>query len=261
MSGDRFYEDERVAARYDEEYNGLDGDIEFYASLARESAAQGLPVLELACGTGRVSIPIAREGIRVAGLDQSEAMLALARHKSEGIENVRWVQADMADFQIDERFGLVFIPYRSFLHLTTVAEQKSCLRCIHDHLVEGGRLALNFWNPDLIRMGLGLAEGGASPKLMGEGEGSSTSRIRWSIASYRRSEQQLDDLRLDEELSDGGAVVSRVYRRVKLRYVFRYEMEHLLALSGFEVEALYGWFDRRPFEDGSAEMVWVARRR
>ena len=257
---DRFYEDERVAARYDAEYNGLEGDIEFYAGLAREAAAQGLPVLELACGTGRVSIPIAREGVNVVGLDQSEAMLTLARRKSEGIENVRWLQSDMTAFELDERFGLVFIPYRSFLHLSTVAEQKACLRCIHDHLVDGGRLALNFWNPDLVMMGLNLAQGSPSAKLMPEGAGSSPGRIRWSAASYRHGEQQLDELRVDEELSDAGAVLSRVYRRLKLRYVFRYEMEHLLALSGFEIEALYGWFDGRPFDDSSAEMVWVARK-
>jgi hypothetical protein len=65
---------------------------------------------------------------------------------------------------------------------------------------------------------------------------------------------------MDEERDDTGAVVSRVYRRVKLRYVFRYEMEHLLALTGFEVEALYGGFDRCPFGDASSEMVWLARK-
>jgi SAM-dependent methyltransferase len=261
VSGDRFYDDERVAARYDEEYNGLDGDIEFYSGLAREAAAKGQPVLELACGTGRVSIPIAREGIRVVGLDRSDAMLDLARRKSQGLENVSWLQGDMANFHVEERFGLVFIPYRSFLHLATVAEQKACLRCIHDHLVPGGRLALNFWNPDLVRMGLRMAEGAAASTLMAEGEGSSSGRIRWSVASYGRAEQQLDELRIDEEVSEAGAVLSRVYRRMKLRYVFRYEMEHLLALSGFEVEALYGWFDGRSFDDQSSEMVWVARKR
>jgi hypothetical protein len=62
------------------------------------------------------------------------------------------------------------------------------------------------------------------------------------------------------ELSDAGAVIQRVERNLRVRWVWRYEMEHLLALSGFEVEALYGWFDGTPFTDESDEMVWVARR-
>src|SRR3989304_2932923 len=167
-------------------------DIPFYVGLAKEAAAAGHAVLELACGTGRVTIAIAEAGLPIVGLDASPAMLGRARHKTEGRDNPRWVDGDMRDFRLDERFGLVIIPFRSFLHLLTVADQKACLAHIREHLAEGGRLALNVFNPDLA-------------------------------------------------------------------VIFRYEMEHLLALSGFEVESLYGWFDRRPFTDESTEMVWLAR--
>jgi hypothetical protein len=84
---------------------------------------------------------------------------------------------------------------------------------------------------------------------------------RWEKSTYQTAVQLVDWTRREQELSDKGAIISRVEKTLRLRYVFRYEMEHLLALSGFEVEGLFGWFDRRPFDDESSEMVWVARKR
>src|SRR5688572_4447993 len=147
-----YYDDARNARSYDGEQAGRDittEDIPFYLELARECYEHGLPVLELGAGTGRVTLPIGREGIPIVGLDNAAPMLEVARQKSAGLDNVRWVQADMADFELDQSFGLVIIPFRSFLLLTAVAQQLSCLRAIHRQLVDGGRLALNIFNPDL----------------------------------------------------------------------------------------------------------------
>ena len=238
------------------------GDIDFYLELAREADAGGLPVLELACGTGRVAIPIAREGVCVVGLDRSPAMLGRAREKSAGMGTVRWVEGDMRDFALPERFGLALIPFRSFQHLLTVADQLSCLHCIHRHLAPGGRLALHLFNPDLVRIAgwLTVRRGGA--QAVGEGYTHPTGRRakRWEMPSYRTAEQRLDVTFLDEQLDEDGAVFSRIYRDLKLRYTFRYEMEHLFARTRFEIEALYGDFFGAAFDDTSVEMVWVVRR-
>jgi len=256
---DTYYLDPRVAAGYDAEHEGREitrDDVPFYVGLAKGAAVQGQSVLELACGTGRVTLPIAAAGARVTGIDNSPAMLEVARSKSSG-DNPRWVEADMTSFDLEERFGLALIPFRSFLHLLTTEDQKACLRRVHEHLVPGGRLALNFFNPDLVMMAGWLGARGRTRRLVekqGEVE-------RWERARYSPSGQTLDYEEMDERLSDADAVISRVYRNMRLRYVYRYEMEHLLALCGFEVEALYGWFDRRPFTDESREMVWLARRR
>jgi len=253
-----FYLDPGTAEKYDRTFPGLEGDVDFYRTLALEVATAGQEVLELACGTGRVTIPIALAGVKVTGLDSSAAMLALARKKSEGIENIAWVEGNMAAFDLRRTFGLVIIPYRSFLHLETVEDQKSCLAAIRRHLVPGGRLALNFWNPDIRMMGLRLAGAGGLRPLVPAAE-DDRSRF-WSLAEYRTASQTIDEVRLREELDSQGLVVSRVYRNMRLRYVFRYEMEHLLALSGFEVEALQGGFKGEPFTDASTEMVWLARK-
>jgi SAM-dependent methyltransferase len=219
-----YYLDPRVAAAYDADM-GRDADtmddVPFYVDLAREAAASGLPVLELGCGTGRVTIPIARAGVEVVGLDSSPAMLGIARRKAAAVgADVTWVEGDMRDFALDQRFGLVIIPFRSFLHLLTDADQEACLACVRRHLIPGGRFALNFFVPRFA--GRTARQEGSSVK-------------------------------------PPAPFISRIYDSMRLRYVLRDEMEATLQRAGFEVEALYGWFDKRPFTDESSEMVWLAR--
>ena len=230
MTQDAYYSDPRVAARYDRVTRALPvvtDDIAFYVDLARDAALQGLSVLELGCGTGRVTIPVAQTGARTTGLDNAAPMLEIARRKAaEAHVDITWVEGDMASFSFDERFGLVISPFRSFTLLLTEEVQKTCLACIREHLVEDGRLALNFFNPD--------------PSLI--------------AATHGASDEDGDDEHVY------GPLISRTERNLRLRYVFRDEMERLLTDAGFVVEALYGWFDGRPFDDDSDEMVWVARK-
>jgi SAM-dependent methyltransferase len=211
---DPYYMDPRAAARYERDMGRLPDSIEdipFYTQLARQAGERGESVLELGCGTGRVTIPMAQTSADVTGLDSAPAMLQIARAKADPEKiNVRFVEGDMADFDLDRIFGLVTIPFRSFLHLVLDEEQLGCLACVNRHLAPGGLLALNFYVP-------------------ATGQGS-------------------------------GARVSKVYRAMRLRDVSRPEMERLLAATGFAVEALYGWFDGRPFTSESTEMVWLARR-
>jgi SAM-dependent methyltransferase len=247
---------------YDAGTEGLAGDVAFYLSLAQEAHEAGHPVLELACGTGRVAIPIARDGVQVVGLDRSAEMLARAREKSKDLTNARWIKGDMRSFELPERFGLVFIPFRSLLHLLTIEDQLSCLRCIYEHLVPGGRLALNIFNPDIVMMGQWLSVKRGGLQRSGGYRDPRTGRAvnAWETRAYRPAGQEVETTFLEEKLDDEGAVISRIYRDLRLRYIFRFEMEHLLARAAFEVEALYGDFFGGAFEDSSSEMVWVARR-
>ncbi len=259
---DEYYLDPRVAERYDAEV-GEDflGDRDFYLGLAKEAAQAGRKVLELAVGTGRVAIYLARAGVEVVGLDRSPAMLAVARGKATELTNLRLVEGDMASFDLGEEFGLIYIPARSFLLLMTVEDQRSCLASAHKHLAPGGRLALNFFNPDIVLMAAWMGPGrkGIQPDREAP-TGDGGRKVEWETRKYLTSTQQIDETRIEERLSGEGAVISRVYRKMGLRYVFRYEMQHLLELSGFEVEALYGGFAGEPFTDTSSEIVWVARK-
>jgi SAM-dependent methyltransferase len=138
------YRDYLRPLRYDQTSTGIPGDVEFYLGLARKAAG---PVLELGCGTGRVTIEIARAGIPIVGLDCEPNMIAAARRKSEGLANPFWVLGDMSDFALTRTFELVLIPYRSFQHLATDAKQRRALGCIRRHLRPGGRLAFDLTNP------------------------------------------------------------------------------------------------------------------
>jgi SAM-dependent methyltransferase len=257
-----YYFDPRVAEAYDEDIETagavVQDDIPFYVDLAREAGAAGHRVLELGCGTGRVTIPIAKAGIDITGLDNSPAMLAVAKRKATavGLGNVSWCVGDMASFKLEGSFGLVIFPFRSFLLLLTVEQQKSCLACVRDHLVDSGRLALNIFNPSIPA----IADWLGSKRGMWQRRQDEQRRELWFSRDYQPTAQQLDEVRAEVRLDDAGAIISRVERNLRLRWVYRYEMEHLLALSGFEVEALYGWFDRQEFSDESHDMVWVARK-
>lgn len=258
-----YYLDPRVAEAYDHDHairtedSLLTDDVPFYVGLAEEAAAAGQTVLELACGTGRVTIPIAQAGVTVTGLDSSPAMLDVARRKAASLgAEVDWIEAEMTSFDLGRRFGLVTIPFRSFLLLLTVEEQKACLERIREHLLPGGRLALNIFNPRIPHIAESLRE----RRGMWQRTDMEKGRELWASREYRPNSQRLDETRADLLLDDAGAVISRVERNLRLRWVYRYEMQHLLGLCGFEVEAVYGWFDGRPFDEDSGEMVWLAKR-
>ena len=134
---------------YDSVYAYVTEDIPFYLDEARSA---GGSVLEFGCGTGRVAIPIAQEGIEIVGLDSSPAMLDLARRKAEkapGARGLRLVEADMRDCSLDEVFDLVIIPFRGFLSLLSVEDQVRTLANVRTHLAPGGKLAFNVFVPDL----------------------------------------------------------------------------------------------------------------
>ncbi len=249
---------------YDAMHGGLTADIPFYVEEAQRA---GSPVLELACGTGRVLIPIAQAGVRIWGLDMTPAMLSRAEDKISALppevqERIALRPGDMRDFDLEERFGLVIIPARSFLHLLTVEDQIKALENIRRHLHPGGRLILNFFQPSIPTIAAHMVPTGSALKYFREWTDPQVGQrvVCWDTRAYNAATQIIDETRILDVVDSDGQVIDRQYRSLKLRWIYRYEFEHLLARTGFEVEALYGDFVRAPFDEGSAEMVWIARR-
>ena len=244
---------------YDSVYSYVREDIPFYVEEARRAA--GL-VLELGCGTGRVAIPIAEAGVDVVGVDSSPAMLEVARRKAAAsgeASRLTLVQADMRDFAFadDCRFGLVIVPFRGFLSLLSVEDQIATLENVRRHLEPGGELAFNIFVPDLNML---VQEGDAAYHLRDVTDPATGARlVLWHQSAYDNYNQIIDTRMIVDELDQTGVVTRRLYRHFQLRYVHRWEMHHLLEVCGFEVEDLFGDFDRSPFDDTSGEMVWVAR--
>ena len=242
---------------YDRIYSYVRDDIPFYVASARESDG---PVLELGCGTGRVTVPVAEAGVDVVGLDFSGAMLDVARTKSQrlssGSGNLTLVQADMRDFSLDTSFGLVIIPFRGFLSLLTVEDQTRTLLNVKRHLAPGGRLIFNIFVPDLDM----LVQDGDVPYHYRDVTDPDTGArlVLWHQSRYDNHAQIMNARVIAEELDEEGTMVRRFYRDFQLRYVHRWEMQHLLRVCGFEVLDLHGDFLRSPFDETSTEMVWVA---
>jgi SAM-dependent methyltransferase len=252
------------AATYDVKYGEFTEDLPFYVEEARRAEP---PVLELACGTGRVLIPVAQAGVRVVGLDTSPAMVQACRHKvvelpEEVQARITLVEADMRDFAFDERFGLVYCPFRAFLHLMTTEDQIAALRNIHAHLRGGGRFVLNFFNPDPAYIAEAAGRGRGLAKIINEfvHPESGNRVIECSTLGHDPVEQRIEIYFIHDEVDASGQLLHRTYKPMRLRWIYRYEFEHLLARCGFELEALFGGFDRRPFTDVHQELVWVARR-
>jgi SAM-dependent methyltransferase len=251
------------AVKYYDIYNAFQNmDLAFWQEEVRQ--AQGR-VLELACGTGRVLLPLARAGFAVTGLDLSEPMLEVARRKlaeeADGVrDRVRLVHGDMRDYSLDERFDLIFCAFNSFLLLGDDASQQAMLRRSHQHLSEGGRLILSIFNPGIAIIASYLGENSGKIRYLKSFTDPETGETiaMWDRRSYDPAEQIVDVAFIFERLDEQGRTVERHTNQFRMRYRFRYEMEYLLNLCGYEVEALYGDYGRGPVHADSL-LIFVAK--
>lgn len=256
---------ERLYARlYDGRGVGWAGELDLYRRLALAEGCvgpDGRPVLEIACGTGRVALDLAARGSRVTGLDLSADMIDAARSKTVG-DGPRWCVADMRDFELEERFGLALIPGHSFQFMLTADDQVAALRRTRDHLLPGGLLCVHLDHPEIDWLGA-LPAAPGEPKrgkpLVDPASGQ-TYRLAYSW-TYERATQTATAHLAWERLGSTGDALDRIEMPpMPLHVVGRVEMEHALRRAGFEVEALYGDFDGGAFLDSSSEMIWLARR-
>ena len=223
---------EGFADRYDEWSAEMTEDVPFYVELARETDGA---LVELAVGSGRVAIPVAEAtGRAVVGIDTSPAMLAQARERAEAAAvELELRQGDMRELELDQPAGLVYCPFRGLLHLPTWADRRRVFERVAASLRPGGRFA---WNAFAFDHAI-------AARLDGEHQDTPVPHsLRYAVG----------DNRIDITLEGGG--ISSLWWATKNEWL------GLIDVSGLEVEALYGSFDRRPFDDESREYVWVTRR-
>ena len=236
---------------YDDVYSYVREDIPFYVEEAGISSG---PVLELGCGTGRVTIPVADSGVQITGLDFSSKMIEVARRKASSSEKIELLQGDMRDFSLGKKFSLVIIPFRGFLSLLTVEDQHRTLDCVKNHLLPGGRLIFNVFVPDINSM-LQAPDTAYHFRDVLEPTSGNT-LVVWNQTNYHEYHQIMDIRTIIEKIDSSGKVVDKAYKDYQLRYAFRWEIYHLLKSSGFDCIDLYGGFDKNIFDETSGEMVW-----
>ena len=237
-------------------------DIKFFVEYAKELGGE---VLELGCGTGRVLIPTAEAGIKITGFDLSDFMLNKCREKVEilstAVKNrITLTQGNMSNFNLGRKFKLITTPFRPFQHLTTVEEQISCLKCVKEHLEPEGRFILDVFNPSLPYLTdesrLKEFDVGEEPTILPDGtQISRTARIR--KFDYFN---QVNDSELIYYITHPDGTTERQVHRFYMRYLFRFEAEHLLARCNFEIEHLYGNYDKTPVgEIYPGELIFVCK--
>lgn len=262
MATAEFDEYGHVAEYYDHvtPYEGRP-DVPFYLEEAR---ASGGPVLELGCGTGRVLLPIARAGMEIVGLDASSGMLAvcrqhLAQEPAEVRDRVTLHTSDMRSFDLGERFPLITTPFRPFQHLVEVDDQLACLARVRQHLTDGGRFILDVFNPSLEGLLADRSKEATDEPEFTLGDGRRVRRT-YRVPS-RDGAAQVLEVELIYYVTHPDGRQERLVHAFRMRYFFRYEVEHLLARSGLQVEAVYSDYERSPFgAKYPGEIIAVARK-
>jgi SAM-dependent methyltransferase len=219
------------ASVYDQWSSDMTEDVPFYVELAREVDG---PSSSSPLAAGRVAIPVALEtGRRVIGIDLSPAMLAQARVRAEQTgADLELREQDMRDLSLDEPAALVYCPYRALLHLPTWRDKRRVFERVAASLRPGGRFA---WNAFCFDHRVAARLDGTQQDQSG-------------------IEHELRFVPADNRLDITAALPGGPHT-ISLWWTTRSEWEALIDVAGLEVEALYGWFDRRPFDDRAAVRV------
>jgi len=216
----------------------------------------GGPILELGVGTGRVAIPLAKDGHEVVGIDRSPAMLARAasRAKEQRLK-LTLVEADMRTFSLERSFALVTIPANTFLMLEP-EDRWSCLARCREHLTAHGRVAIDVFQPD--------------PSFIAGLDGAVKEEWRRSDPEIGRTVTKFSSTRgnvdgvtfhwwFDEEQADGS--IKRILRETSLHYLYRREAELLFPAAGLDIDSLHGSYDGAAPTATSPKLLFVLRRK
>lgn len=241
---------------YDADYGAFVDDLAFYGELARRT---GGPILELMCGSGRVLRPLAQAGYQVVGVDVSPALLELARQALADaglLRRATLVEADVRAELSTGPFALALCAVNSFTHLETAEDQLAALQRVHAVLAPGGLLVLDLANPDpreLLRHDDELVLDKTFQLVDG------TSVQKFVAQSVDMAEQQNHVTFLYDEIGSDG-LVRRATLPFTTRWLYRFELEHLLARAGFVLEAVYGSYDLDDYDADSPLLLVVAQR-
>ena len=220
------------------------GYVEFWLNQARIS---GGPILELGCGTGKLSIPLAEAGFSVTGLDNSPALLEFAASKNE---NVRWMQGDMRSFELDERFALIMLPSNNLGHLHTLEDFEGCIGSVKRHLRPGGVFVIDVFVPNLSLL-LRCAEGEYVLDEYDSPEGQG--RVCVTARSRYESTTQIVRTKTTRKVAGQPDRVGSL----DLKMYYPKELEALVRCNGLHIAARYGGHAGEAFDEASRFQILV----
>jgi|SRR5579862_1504948 len=252
-----------IAKHYDDAYAAKQDlvDLPFYLDLATQSRG---PILEIACGTGRVTIPIARKGIEICGVDNSLAMLNvlnenLTREPEPVRHRVTVHQGDMRTVRLNRKFPLVMIPFRPMQHMFTVEDQVAALKTAAAHLTDDGILAFDVFYPKL--------------DLIWTRIGEEVQEMEWTVDSdptrivrrfFRKDSidkiNQIFNFTFIFRTYQSGDLVLEETEAFRLCYYTYPHLRALFLLAGLEPVAEYGSFSKTPLDNTAEQMIFLLRK-
>lgn len=214
-------------------------------------------VLEMGCGSGRLLAPMLEAGAWVTGIDPEPAMLRLAADRlADYGERLRLVPGDMRSARLSERFDLVVVGLNTFMHLLSTRDQITALERMHAALRPGGQLLLDLANPHVV---LRDVPSGMQQHRFTRATGDPARLVTlWSVTYPAPAEQLVQTLLYFDEVPPDRPLLQRTLFEVVLRLVYRYELELLLARTGFALRQLFGDYESSPYDDDSERMIVVA---
>jgi SAM-dependent methyltransferase len=227
------------------------GDLPFYR---RQLERFGAPLLELGCGTGRITLPLAAEGVAVCGIDNAAALLEHARAKADAADiSLELRQADMRDFDLGRRFRLVLLPYNAINHLIELDDLCAMLRCAERHLEAEGRLVIDTFQPDPSFL---ANDGGGELPIAEYDDPHHGEHVVMTETNAYDAATQVNWITWHYQVNGEPNARSD---RWAMRMFFPRELDALLALNGWVVEAKYGDYTESPFGSRSPKQLTVCR--
>jgi SAM-dependent methyltransferase len=251
------HEYDLIAPFYDIEHHRFSEDLDMYSNYAELSGGK---ILELACGSGRILLPLAREGYKLTGVDSSENMLAIAQQRlqEEHLTNhCQVVKQDMRTLHLEQKYRLAIIALGSFGHITTRLDQRSTLQAIRAHLTTGATLIIDSSHADARYM----YELSGHVLHQGTWAMPDSSYASHFVSPAASSEQHLLELTHFYERHRQGGPVERTVITTQLYLFDRTELELLLEQAGFVIKSVHGNYDLGPFTLASPRMIFVAEAR
>lgn len=242
----------RDGRHYDQLVAVLDlGDTPFYVEEAKR--ARG-PVLELACGTGRLTIPIAQSGVEIVGLDQSASMLKHAGSKADAAgAAIRWVEADCRQFELGRKFPLIFMAFNSMQHLHDHASLSLLFENVRRHLAPGGRFVFDVFNPSIAILNRDPKQRTVE-RTYEDPDGRGTITLE-QTAVYD------DAAQVNHITWYFSRAVDKDFRveSLHVRCFFPQELDLLVMANRFAIEEKLGNFDRKRFAGGDPKQIVICR--
>jgi SAM-dependent methyltransferase len=233
---------------YDLENSDFEPEGLFFLEMAQ---ALGGPVLELGCGTGRMTIPLAERGLELTGVEIEPAMLELARRKAGDLP-IRWVQADARSFDLDQKFNFIFESGSVFMHMLTNADQAAFLEQVRRHLAPGGRFTFCIFFPHPAHL---HPDGEEKEWFTYQDAQGRTVQVS-GTEKYDELRQVMTETAIRRITHSDGSQTT-IIAPLDLRYTFPQEMEALLEHAGFRILECYAGPDKSELTPESPLIVYV----